>query len=533
MIPAAAISVGTAYKAFTEYETQKALHGTDFGAAALSAEDPSLFWLAVDIVGAGFDVAGAGGAAFRLFRELAPAARAARAAQVGEDALRTLERNATELGGEAFARKIAADARDLQGGLRKEVGITAEETRKFEQAASGLAAQELREGAQSVETIAGGKLSVSRSGGIFSCSSPCTMVRERYKDLLVREPKYAQRLNDLEARARNLPHGAEGDLARNQIAGEAAALEREMRTTALRGDWTSPLAAEADFEALVKRRGSVAAELDQHPPGWAGKNEAEFRYGREAQPEPGDWWTLDEQGALRYDRLDTSLPPRRYNPATAMFEDAAEEGIKFRAVKGAEEARELAKLPQKEREAIEAAFKKRGDLIAEKDRLEALQDAGTIEAKDAEKLKKYYAQVNEQSRLMGEHAAEGVMQGRGGKKIYPLGKTNSTSGDFDQGWKVGEEFQIVEAKGGSGTLGSRAIGEGVRAEQGTIEYAKSIAENMATTGTTKEIRQLGNELLAAIADGKVKYVLVRAPIGADAAGFAAMRDVKVSESCIK
>ena len=43
LIPAAALSVGTAYEHFKEYETGKALHGTDFGAAALSAEDPSLF----------------------------------------------------------------------------------------------------------------------------------------------------------------------------------------------------------------------------------------------------------------------------------------------------------------------------------------------------------------------------------------------------------------------------------------------------------------------------------------------------------
>lgn len=531
LIPAAAISAGSAYQHFKEYETKKALRGTDFGAAALSAEDPSLFWLAVDIVGAGFDVTAAGGAAFRLFRELAPAARAVRGAQAGEEAVGTLERNARELGGEALARRVGADARALEQAAGKQVGITAEEARKFEQAATDIAAQELREGVQTAETLAGGKVSVSRSGGIFSCSSPCTMVRERFKNLLVREPKYVKRLNELEGRARSLPHGADGDLARQQIAKEAAALEREMRTTALPGDWTSPLKDASEFDALVKRRGSVAAELDHHPTGWSGKDEARFRYGKELEPEAGYRWTMDENGGLRYDRLDAALPPRRYNPASGLFEEAAEEGL-IRATRGAEQTSELAKLPQKEREAMEAAFKNRGDLIAERDRLEALQEAGKIESKDAEKLKKLYAKINEQSRQLGEEAAEGVMKTKGGKKLYPLAKKSSGSGDFDQVWKVGDEFHIVEAKGGSSGLGSRAVGQGVRAEQGTMEYARNIAENMARNGATKEIRQLGNELLAGLGNGKVRYILVRAPIGTQA-GASVVRDVQVSEFLIK
>ncbi|MCI5121296.1 MAG: hypothetical protein D3908_08945, partial [Candidatus Electrothrix sp. AUS4] len=156
-----------------------------------------------------------------------------------------------------------------------------------------------------------------------------------------------------------------------------------------------------------------------------------------------------------------------------------------------------------------------------------------IDAKDAEKLRKLYAQINEQSRQLGEQAAEGVMKAKSGaKKIYPHGKSYSISGDFDQVWKVGDEFHIIEAKGGSSGLGSRAIGEGVRAEQGTVEYATSIAENMARNGATKEIRQLGQELRAAIRDGKVKYILVRAPIGTEG-GAAMLRDVKVSEFIVE
>lgn len=528
LIPAAAISVGTAYNHFKEYQLKKAMRGTDFGAAALSAEDPSLFWLAVDIVGAGFDVISAGGAAFRLFRELAPVARAAREVQVGEDALRGLEREAAELGGKAFAKQVVEDARTARG-VGREVGITAEEAREFEQAAVEIAEKELREGVKKAPTLAGGEVSVSRSGGIFSCASPCTMMRERYKNLLAREPKYAQRLEELENKARNLTSDVAGDAARQQVANEAAALERELRTTSLPGDWTSPLKDTTEFNALVERRGSVAAELDHHPTGWSGKDEAKFRYGKDIEAEPGYRFVMDENGKLRYDRIDLYKPPRRYNSATGEFEEAFE-GTFIRAKPGLEETRELANLPKSEQQAMETAFKKRTDLIAERDRLEALEEVG--KSAEAEKLRKLYAQINERSRQLGENAAEGVMRSRGGRKIYPRGKTHSTSGDFDQVWKVGDEFHLVEAKGGSSGLGSRAVSEGVRAEQGTIEYARSIAQNMANNGATKEIRALGNEILAAMGKGKVKYVLVRAPIGIEK-GAAVLRDIKVSEFVIK
>lgn len=116
----------------------------------------------------------------------------------------------------------------------------------------------------------------------------------------------------------------------------------------------------------------------------------------------------------------------------------------------------------------------------------------------------------------------------GATKRYPLGKTHSTSGDFDQVWQQGDRYQLVEGKGGSSGLGSRSIGEGARAEQGTIEYAKSIAKNMSVNGPTKEIRDLGAKLLTAIDEGKVDYILVRAPIG-EKAGKAVIKDIQVSQ----
>jgi hypothetical protein len=55
---------------------------------------------------------------------------------------------------------------------------------------------------------------------------------------------------------------------------------------------------------------------------------------------------------------------------------------------------------------------------------------------------------------------------------------------------------------------------------------------MADKGATPEIRKLGDELLVAIAENKVDYVLVRAPIG-EQAGKAVMKPVQSSQFVLK
>jgi hypothetical protein len=526
LIPAAAISAGTAYAHFKEYELKTAMRGTHFGAGALSSEDPSLFWLAVDIVGAGFDVGAAGGAAVRLFRQLGPAAKALRAGEVAEEAVRNLEREATELGGAKLGAAVGRDARAL-GRQSKGLGMTAEEARSFEQAGQDLVEAEFKTGAQSAETLAGGKATVSPSGAVWSCQSPCMTMRERFRKMLVREPKYLQRLEDIENRAARVAKGVKGDAARAELAREAASLEREMRTTALPGDWTSPLKDPAELAEMTERRGSVAAKLDHHPPDWTGKDEARFRYGlpKDQEAEVGYRWTLDENGGLRYERMDRNLPQRQFNSATKRFEDAAETGL-IPARTGAEEATEFAKLPERQKRAMRDAFRRRRDLMERRDELERLVERGKLKP-DSEELSSVYAKINEQSRQLGERAAEALMGGKG-KRLFPLGRSASRSGEFDQVWKVGDEFHIIEAKGGSSGLGSRQVSEGLRAEQGTVQYARSVAENMARNGATAEIKKLGRDLVVALEQGKVKYFLVRAPVATEA-GNAVLGDVRMSE----
>jgi hypothetical protein len=533
LIPAAAISAGTAYEHFKEYEQQSALHGTDFGPAALSAEEPSLFWLAVDIVGAGFDAAAAAGPALRIFKQLGPAARAIRAGEVSEEAVRNLERAAAEVGGENLAKRVAEDARAIQGNTLKSVGVTAEETRAFEHAAADVAAKELSADVRAAATVAGGEVKVTRTGAIFSCNSPCTMLRERYVELLKREPKWATRIEELEARARALPAGPEGNAARQGIADEAAALEREIRKTVLPGDWTSPLKGSGDYDAAVKRRGSVRPDLDHHPPGWSGREEARFRYGAAGEPPDARYtWVLEDNGQLGLRRLDPNAPRLRFDPASGTFVEALETPvISANLPKELRETRALSDIPAAERAKMEAAFAQRNKLIEERNTLEALGESAN--ADQQKRLKQLYGEINEESRQMGENAATAEMKRRGGTTpLYPTNKPYSTSGDFDQVWKIGDTYYVVEAKGGSGGLGTRAVAGGARAEQGTLEYFKSIAQNMIDNGATKEIRQLGRELLAAQDAGKLKYLLVRSPVGTEA-GKAVLSPVQVGEFVLK
>ena len=128
-----------------EYMTQKALHGTDFGAAAISAEDPSLFWLAGDILNAGLAVinlAPLAGPAVPHVPEAAPFARLAREVKAGEEALITLRNSAKEAAGQElklgvdeateFAENVAAHARAARSG--EALGMTADEARMLAQA---------------------------------------------------------------------------------------------------------------------------------------------------------------------------------------------------------------------------------------------------------------------------------------------------------------------------------------------------------------------------------------------------------------
>jgi hypothetical protein len=104
-VGSAALSVTIAYSDLKEYAVQSAASGTDFEKAqAISHDDPSMFWLALSILGAVVDL----GAAVKAFKALTPAARqlreAKRLAALGR-ALGAEEQAAVKTAREALSRE--------------------------------------------------------------------------------------------------------------------------------------------------------------------------------------------------------------------------------------------------------------------------------------------------------------------------------------------------------------------------------------------------------------------------------------------
>jgi nucleoid-associated protein YgaU len=199
-------------------------------------------------------------------------------------------------------------------------------------------------------------------------------------------------------------------------------------------------------------------------------------------------------------------------------------------LKGKKQSKALSEMTPEARAKMEDAFKRRGEMIKQRDRLEARKKAGTLSKKDAKELSKLKGAINEQSRHLGELAAHDVMKAKGGKLSYPKTGKPSTKGDFDLIYKVGDEIYVVEAKGGSGALGTRKVG-GATVQQGTSEYLRDIIRTMADSPNA-EAREVAAALQTAQRTGKVKYVMVEAPIGTKA-GAAVLGDVKISEFVLK
>jgi hypothetical protein len=316
LVVAAGVNTAMAVKHVQEYLLQKAMANTAFNRAdAISQEEPSLFWVAVDIVAIIPDL----GDALRAFRGLSRAIRTARQARLAgeaieaENAIRAVARQ-HKLSDEV-AERIVQGARDPDTAL-KELGVSEHELQGVREAR--LQVEQEAEAATAVATTApaGGTVKVSPGGLIFSCHSPCTVLREHYAQQLAHAPQDVldelERIEAAAAKARGNTH------AMQQVADQAAALEARIRNVHV-ATWRSPVADSAKFDEMVSRRGSAAPELDRHPPGWTGADEANFRYGTSAKPEKDYRWVLDPDGTLRYERMNRELPVKRFDPDTGTF----------------------------------------------------------------------------------------------------------------------------------------------------------------------------------------------------------------------
>jgi hypothetical protein len=153
----------------------------------------------------------------------------------------------------------------------------------------------------------------------------------------------------------------------------------------------------------------------------------------------------------------------------------------------------------------------REDFRQQKDKLKEEGKADTDEYTYAE------YQMKVRSEKLGEVAAEGYIRKTypGAVKIFPGDESISRKGEFDQVWELpGGKIMVVEAKGGSSTLGSRMVTnkirgtkEGVRVEQGTKPYMLDIAEEMIKKGG--ESKKTGQKIIAAFEDKNLEYIAVR------------------------
>ncbi len=112
------------------------------------------------------------------------------------------------------------------------------------------------------------------------------------------------------------------------------------------------------------------------------------------------------------------------------------------------------------------------------------------------------------SEEIGELAAEQVVVSRF-KSAVRIHR-GSGSGTLDLIFRLSSgEIIVVEAKGGAGRLITREIAPGVRAEQGTVAYLRSVLQEMAARQGEQAV---ANEVLAALGSQRLRYFLSETPI---------------------
>ena len=230
LIGAAALSTAAAISSAQEFMLESAMAGSDLEKArALSQHDPSLFWLAVEIVGAALDVGQGAAAAGKLlgnFRKVAAVTKEvqlARTSAEADEALARLEQVAKEVGGEKLAKSVLAEV----SGEGKAAAVSKD--LKVIEEAGGLPATAAKEAGEAV-TKTGGVVHVTPKGKLFSCSSPCTELRAKYFEALSRDKSggLMKQITDLEAEAKALGV-APTKSQLNGIAKKVAALDESLQ----------------------------------------------------------------------------------------------------------------------------------------------------------------------------------------------------------------------------------------------------------------------------------------------------------------
>jgi hypothetical protein len=177
-VVAAGLVIYSSYDQLKEFELESAMFGMAYDRAnAISRDDPSLAWLAVDIVSNAID---AGATAVSTFRALAKARRVF-------NEFRILIKSA-ESGNVVAAEHL----------FERSTHLSAESTVRLQrQIANAFPTKDL-ETAVEIATTASGMVKVTPSGKLFLCNSPCAELRARFALVLKRDAQLNSRLADLE-----------------------------------------------------------------------------------------------------------------------------------------------------------------------------------------------------------------------------------------------------------------------------------------------------------------------------------------------
>jgi hypothetical protein len=265
LVVAAGVNTAVAVGHVQDYLLQTAMVGSAFDKAkALSQEEPSLFWLAFEIVGTVVDVGSAATAALKTFKTLGPLVKTAIAAREGKEALEAAEAArivAREAKGEELASKVLAQIEAARGGKSVVIEGLEEESKLLQQVGKASEA-EAATGIGKGVTTATGEVHLSRAGHIFVCHSPCTMLEEKYAAYIAKKPELEEAFKTLKANAakaqqvreaaevsKDAKALAEAEAVATKVETDAAALEKQIQDT-----FPELLAAPEDEAALAVKQ---------------------------------------------------------------------------------------------------------------------------------------------------------------------------------------------------------------------------------------------------------------------------------------
>ncbi|TFV50218.1 DUF4157 domain-containing protein [Bradyrhizobium niftali] len=289
-VAGATISAITALKSIQQYQLEMALTNTDLDkrASAIATEEPSLFWVALDVVFAVAD----GAAALKAFRSLKSEAKAAMAAKGAEaaEAEERLVKAADNIDGGAKPAAEGGAKPSLGQRLRATLARmrkTAPEGQalsaggKAEAAAIARATESIgKEAAETVTAIAGHEVKVTKSGHLVICTE-CSWLRERFgpelakdKNLLARVEKAEETAKagsvtqktraEIEGLAKDLQSAQKARVTEELGADAAKALEHiNTEMDKLRGTFTPELKANPGLEAEAARIEAIVDPIDK------------------------------------------------------------------------------------------------------------------------------------------------------------------------------------------------------------------------------------------------------------------------------